>query len=359
MSGEAKLHDGFIKGLSTLHRSYHCSLSEDGGRLLVKADFGAGQLDFSYAGSVKFMNFGPTITVHGILSYIGVHIEFTVDSKSGKEGKLEKFILYDMRGMTVWITGLGPLNWAVNPIISGVKRIFERSVRNFMETKVEKHVSERIPNFQFPVEDNVMEHVTNEPEVTDPEQSKETNQEDLEATSKEELEHTREVELESSEKEKLQTMLEVQTMLELQRILDLPTISEEQLENTNEPELETSSTELEEKQPDSESSNQQLEKQTELEQSSKEKLEEEQEPKKNEKHKDQIVLQKSEIESGEETDESDIKESDSTSGGNEASFLSEGGFSQLQKEADALKSLDESYQQEELPEDVNESGSEE
>lgn len=152
VSGEAKLHNGYINGLKTLHRANHCSLEEKNGRLHVKADLGAGVLKFHYSGSVKFMNFGPTITVEGNLAYLGVHMKFSVDSDTGRNGKLTEFTIDDMRGMEVWMSGLGPINWAMNPIISGVTKLFKRFIKNFMERKVKGHIAQNIENFQFPVE---------------------------------------------------------------------------------------------------------------------------------------------------------------------------------------------------------------
>jgi len=153
VTGEAKLHKGYIKGLKTLHRPNHCSMHEDDDKLYVDADLGAGVLDFHYDGTVKFMSWGPTISVFGKLSYLETHMEFSVDAKSGKDGKLEKFYIDDMKGMEVWITGLGPLNWAVNYLISGVTTLFKGYIKNMLEKQVRNHLAERLPNYRFPVDD--------------------------------------------------------------------------------------------------------------------------------------------------------------------------------------------------------------
>ncbi|XP_035208664.1 uncharacterized protein LOC118183292 [Stegodyphus dumicola] len=162
ISGEAKLHNGYITGLKTLHRPDHCSLKEKNGRLHVKADLGAGILKFQYEGTVKFMNFGPTVTVHGELSYIEIHMEFSVDAKTGKNGTLHRFAIDDIKGLKVWITGLGPLNWAVNPIIKGVNKVFKRFVKYLLENKVMHHIADRLPNFKFPVEGGDIDETTTE-----------------------------------------------------------------------------------------------------------------------------------------------------------------------------------------------------
>ncbi|KFM82821.1 antigen AG231, partial [Stegodyphus mimosarum] len=160
ISGEAKLHNGYIAGLKTLHRPDHCSLKEKNDRLYVKADLGAGILKFQYEGTVKFMNWGPTVTVHGELSYIEVHMEFSVDAKTGENGTLHRFAIDDIKGLKVWITGLGPLNWAVNPIIKGVNTVFKRFVKYLLENKVKHHIADRLPNFKFPVEGEDIETTT-------------------------------------------------------------------------------------------------------------------------------------------------------------------------------------------------------
>ncbi|XP_035208661.1 uncharacterized protein LOC118183291 isoform X2 [Stegodyphus dumicola] len=152
VTGEAKLHNGYILGLKTLHRPDHCYVTEKDGRLHVKADLGAGVLDFRYDGTVKFMNFGPTIHVFGSLAYLEVHMEFSVDSKTGRDGELTEFYIDDIKGMKVWVTGLGPLNWSLNYIISGVTTLFEGYIRSFIQNKVRKHLEERLPNYVFPVD---------------------------------------------------------------------------------------------------------------------------------------------------------------------------------------------------------------
>ncbi|GBL76929.1 hypothetical protein AVEN_12605-1 [Araneus ventricosus] len=124
VSGEAKLHNGYITGLKSLHRPDHCSVEEEDGKLKVNADLGAGVLDFYYDGTVKFMNFGPTIKVHGVLAYMEVHMEFTVDAKTGRDGKLTKFVIDEMKGF--------------------VRGIHAKALKS-------SHIAERLPNYSSPL----------------------------------------------------------------------------------------------------------------------------------------------------------------------------------------------------------------
>ncbi|CAL1276379.1 unnamed protein product [Larinioides sclopetarius] len=152
ISAEVRLHKGYLRGLKTLHRSGDSHLVEEGDKLVVRANLGFGALDFNYAGGIKFLKIGPSITVSGILDYIEVMIEFSVDSKTGRNGRLQEFVINDIRGMDVWVSGLGPFNWALNPIIKGAKKIFKTYLKNFLESKIQFYIEERLPNFQFPVE---------------------------------------------------------------------------------------------------------------------------------------------------------------------------------------------------------------
>ncbi|GFU22813.1 hypothetical protein NPIL_341051 [Nephila pilipes] len=175
VSGEAKLHNGYITGLKSLHRPDHCSVEDEDGKLLVKADLGAGVLDFHYDGTVKFMNFGPTITLHATLAYLEVHMEFTVDSKTGRDGELKKFVIDDMKGMKMSITGLGPMNWAANYIIGGATSLFKGFLKSFMQKKVREHISERLPRYQFPIEGGNIEITVPDITITSEEITTETD----------------------------------------------------------------------------------------------------------------------------------------------------------------------------------------
>lgn len=169
VSGEAKLHNGYITGLKSLHRPDHCSVRQENDRLYVNADLGAGILNMHYDGTVKFMNFGPTITVYGEVSYVEIHMEFSVDSKTGKNGNLEKFYIENMKGMKVWMSGLGPMNWALNYLISGVTSLFQGFVKKMIEKQVRSHIAERLPNYEFPVDgsNEIPETVAPETEAPD------------------------------------------------------------------------------------------------------------------------------------------------------------------------------------------------
>merc|ERR1711970_331941 len=57
--GSAKIYDGYLKGLSTLHRTGLADMNTNATHVTVRATIGVNDLAGSYKASAKFMNFGP------------------------------------------------------------------------------------------------------------------------------------------------------------------------------------------------------------------------------------------------------------------------------------------------------------
>lgn len=184
VTGEAKLFNGYIIGMSTLHRPDHCVVREQDDKLFVKADLGAGIIKCHYDGTVKFMNWGPTISLYGEIKYLETHMEFSVDAKTGRDGILHEFKIDDMKGMKVEISGLGPLNWAANYLIGSTASLFKGFIRKMAESQIRNHLSERLPKYQFPVDNTI----TDIPETEEPEQPETEAPEEPETEAPEEPE---------------------------------------------------------------------------------------------------------------------------------------------------------------------------
>merc|ERR1711911_120326 len=61
--GSAKVYDGYLKGLSSLHRTGLASMSTNETHVKVRATIGVNDLVGSYKAAAKFMNFGPQFTI--------------------------------------------------------------------------------------------------------------------------------------------------------------------------------------------------------------------------------------------------------------------------------------------------------
>merc|ERR1712126_751254 len=70
--GSAKVYDGYLKGLSSLHRTGLASMSTNETHVKVRATIGVNDLVGSYKAAAKFMNFGPQFTISIGMESVGV-----------------------------------------------------------------------------------------------------------------------------------------------------------------------------------------------------------------------------------------------------------------------------------------------
>merc|ERR1712055_448216 len=79
--GSAKVYDGYLKGLSTLHRTGLASMSTNATHVKVRCTIGVNDLVGSYKASAKFMNFGPSFAINLGVESIGVTLKSFSRSK--------------------------------------------------------------------------------------------------------------------------------------------------------------------------------------------------------------------------------------------------------------------------------------
>ncbi|CAN8023743.1 unnamed protein product [Ixodes persulcatus] len=73
--GEARIYNGTITGLSTMHRAGDSHLKMDESNLEVLADVGVGALDVNCKAHVKFMGRGPTVNIAVHIAYARILLE--------------------------------------------------------------------------------------------------------------------------------------------------------------------------------------------------------------------------------------------------------------------------------------------
>merc|ERR1712033_109034 len=69
--GSAKVYDGYLKGLSTLHRTGLADMNTNATHVTVRATIGVNDLAGSYKASAKFMNFGPSFGINLNIVVVG------------------------------------------------------------------------------------------------------------------------------------------------------------------------------------------------------------------------------------------------------------------------------------------------
>merc|ERR1712002_1383227 len=81
--GSAKVYDGYLKGLSSLHRTGLASMSTNETHVKVRATIGVNDLVGSYKAAAKFMNFGPQFNILLGMESVGVAFEVVQPIQKG------------------------------------------------------------------------------------------------------------------------------------------------------------------------------------------------------------------------------------------------------------------------------------
>jgi len=94
--GSAKVYDGYLKGLSTLHRTGLASMESDGKNIKIRATIGVNDLTGSYKASAKFMNLGPSFGINLFMESVGIRFEILKSTEPGSRPTLLSFQVVDL-----------------------------------------------------------------------------------------------------------------------------------------------------------------------------------------------------------------------------------------------------------------------
>ncbi|XP_022248961.1 uncharacterized protein LOC111087247 isoform X2 [Limulus polyphemus] len=150
-TGEAKLFDGYISGLSSLHRTGDCTIAKAEDLVSIFADVGFNNIEASYKGEVKFMELGPTITVTAKVESIRIKMGIAA-STTDEDSALQSFELTEITGIEVKIGGLGLLNWIFNLLSNLVIKILKRSITTVIERQIRNAIASEIAKIKFPID---------------------------------------------------------------------------------------------------------------------------------------------------------------------------------------------------------------
>ncbi|KAG0424487.1 hypothetical protein HPB47_028302 [Ixodes persulcatus] len=172
--GEARIYNGTITGLSTMHRAGDSHLKMDESNLEVLADVGVGALDVNCKAHVKFMGRGPTVTSPCISPTRGscwrpsskrtLHscpMSMRQDSRARPAARpwrpqdgemtLKQFKLQELDGFKLKMTGLGPLTYLFTYFVRVFTKLFKNKVKNIVESRLAKMVANKLKGIKLDV----------------------------------------------------------------------------------------------------------------------------------------------------------------------------------------------------------------
>jgi len=136
--GEAEVYDGWLKGLSSIHRTDNSEFLYDGDSSVIGMETGLGldTMNGHYKLRAQFMNLGPkadvTLKVHGASISFGAALD-----KAKCRFHVSKMEVTKIGRISIDVHGLGPLNWILELVVDMVANV----VRLFIKGTIEDIVS--------------------------------------------------------------------------------------------------------------------------------------------------------------------------------------------------------------------------
>jgi len=130
IAGEAKVFDGFINGLSTIHRVGEATKKTDEDKTItVGATLAMDELTGQYKSEAKFMGFGPHFNIALGIKSIGVSFEVEKSADKDVRPQLLSFKIVDVGRITTEIdSDLNLLDWILNKFNNFVINIVKKYV---------------------------------------------------------------------------------------------------------------------------------------------------------------------------------------------------------------------------------------
>merc|ERR1712126_791809 len=149
--GSAKVYDGYLKGLSSLHRTGLASMSTNETHVKVRATIGVNDLVGSYKAAAKFMNFGPQFTISIGMESVGVAFEVVQPIQKGSRPTLLSFGVVDLGQISAVVdSDLHILDWVLNKVNNFVINLVKDFVVVALEIPLEKLVQNVLDTAELP-----------------------------------------------------------------------------------------------------------------------------------------------------------------------------------------------------------------
>merc|ERR1711922_48102 len=149
--GSAKVYDGYLKGLSTLHRTGLASMSTNATHVKVRCTIGVNDLAGSYKASAKFMNFGPSFGINLKMESVGITFEVEQPMQKGSRPHLLSFGVVDLGDITTELDGdLNILDFILNKFNNFVINLVKDFVVTALEIPLKKIVQNILDTADLP-----------------------------------------------------------------------------------------------------------------------------------------------------------------------------------------------------------------
>jgi len=149
--GSAKVYDGYLKGLSTLHRTGLASMNTNATHVTIRTTIGVNDLVGSYKASAKFMNFGPSFGINLNMESAGITFEVVQATQPGSRPVLLSFAVVDLGEIKAVVdSDLHILDFFVNKFNNFVINLVKDVVATALEIPLKKLVQNVLDTADLP-----------------------------------------------------------------------------------------------------------------------------------------------------------------------------------------------------------------
>jgi len=151
--GEARVYEGWLAGLSTIHRTGNAemSTSNDEQTMMVSAHLGVSNLKGHYRAHAKFMSLGPSASATVSVSSVSVRIGVKQSFVPGSKPQLTNFNIERIGGISIHFSGLGPLDWIINLLTNLVGNLVKGAISNAIEKPLRSLIAEKLSQIDIPL----------------------------------------------------------------------------------------------------------------------------------------------------------------------------------------------------------------
>ncbi|GFT16517.1 uncharacterized protein NPIL_665371 [Nephila pilipes] len=151
VTGEAKLYDGWLAGVSTIHRTDECELQTNKTTISVSAHLGLNNLKLAYKGHAKFMSWGPSLIVGGSVKKVSFYFKIEQSNRKGAKPDLKQFEIVELSTIWIEMSGLGPLTWLLKWLLTGISKLVEDFIVEKLTDNVRDYMQSEFQKLSFPV----------------------------------------------------------------------------------------------------------------------------------------------------------------------------------------------------------------
>lgn len=150
-SGSVGLYDGYVIGLSTLHRSGDILASFSNNSLQLSALLGFDSLEGGYIWRAVFMGVEKSGGVHFRIESVQLLVEVTLVNELGASPTIGRLEITDIQQIGIDVDGLSSFDFVLEFITNFITNVFKSQLSAAVDGPIRDLVQENLNQFQLPV----------------------------------------------------------------------------------------------------------------------------------------------------------------------------------------------------------------